>query len=81
MLVRRAAVDQVGGVDESFFMFSEEVDWQYRMHRAGWEVWFCPDAEVVHVGGVSFSFDCDSRRSWSATCATCASTTASEPRR
>ena len=57
MLVRRAAVDQVGDVDETFFMFSEETDWQYRMHRAGWEVWFCPDAEVVHVGGVSFRFD------------------------
>jgi len=51
MLVRRAAVDEVGGLDESFFMFNEESDWQYRMREADWEIWFSPDAEVVHVGG------------------------------
>jgi N-acetylglucosaminyl-diphospho-decaprenol L-rhamnosyltransferase len=51
MLVRRRAVEQVGGVDESFFMFNEESDWQYRMREAGWEVVFFPGAEVVHVGG------------------------------
>ena len=34
-------------------MFSEETDWFYRFHRAGWEVWFLPDAEVVHVGGAT----------------------------
>jgi N-acetylglucosaminyl-diphospho-decaprenol L-rhamnosyltransferase len=51
MLVRRAAVEQVGGVDEGFFMFNEESDWQYRMRAAGWQVWFVPEAEVVHVGG------------------------------
>jgi hypothetical protein len=53
MLVRREAIEQVGGLDESFFMFNEESDWQYRMRAAGWEVWLCPDAEVVHVGGGS----------------------------
>jgi GT2 family glycosyltransferase len=51
MLVRREAIEQVGGLDESFFMFNEESDWQFRMRAAGWEIWFCPDAEVVHVGG------------------------------
>ena len=51
MLVRRRAVEQVGGVDESFFMFNEESDWQYRMREAGWTVVFFPGAEVVHVGG------------------------------
>ena len=53
MLVRRAAVDDVGPLDESFFLFSEETDWQYRFRQAGWTVLFCPDAEVVHVGGVA----------------------------
>ena len=53
MLVRRAAVDDVGGLDEGFFMFNEESDWQYRMRAAGWKVWFCPEAEVVHVGGAA----------------------------
>lgn len=57
MLVRRATVDEVGGVDESYFMFNEESDWQYRMRAAGWEVWFCPDAEVVHVVGASANWN------------------------
>jgi len=53
MLVRREAVDAAGGLDEDFFLFAEETDWCYRIRQAGWRVWFCPDAEVVHVGGAS----------------------------
>jgi N-acetylglucosaminyl-diphospho-decaprenol L-rhamnosyltransferase len=53
LLVRRDAADEVGLFDESFFMFSEETDWCYRFHEAGWRVFFFPDAEVVHVGGAS----------------------------
>ncbi|HZT90924.1 MAG TPA: glycosyltransferase family 2 protein [Gaiellaceae bacterium] len=53
LLVRRAAVDDVGLFDEDFFMFSEEVDWMTRFRRAGWKVLFFPGAEVVHVGGAS----------------------------
>ncbi len=52
-LVRREACDGVGLFDEDFFLFSEETDWFYRFHRAGWEVWFAPDAEAVHVGGAT----------------------------
>jgi N-acetylglucosaminyl-diphospho-decaprenol L-rhamnosyltransferase len=53
LLVRRDAADAVGIFDEDFFMFSEETDWCYRFRGAGWRVYFCPDAEVVHVGGAS----------------------------
>ena len=53
LLVRRSAVEEVGLFDEDFFMFSEETDWLYRFRRAGWQVWFTPDAEVVHLGGAS----------------------------
>jgi GT2 family glycosyltransferase len=53
LLVRREAADSVGLFDESFFMFSEEVDWMTRFRRAGWKVLFYPGAEVVHVGGAS----------------------------
>jgi len=53
LLVRRDAADSVGLFDESFFMFSEEVDWMTRFRRAGWKVLFTPSAEVVHVGGAS----------------------------
>ena len=53
MLVRRAAVEQVGPLDESFFLFSEETDWCYRFKQAGWKVLFFPGAECTHVGGAS----------------------------
>jgi N-acetylglucosaminyl-diphospho-decaprenol L-rhamnosyltransferase len=53
LLVRREAADAVGLFDESFFMFWEETDWLYRFHRAGWRIWFLPEAEVVHVGGAT----------------------------
>ena len=53
MLVRREAVEQVGPLDEAFFLFSEETDWAYRFREAGWKVVFFPGAECVHVGGAS----------------------------
>jgi N-acetylglucosaminyl-diphospho-decaprenol L-rhamnosyltransferase len=53
MLVRREAIEQVGPLDENFFLFSEETDWCYRFRRAGWKVLFFPGAEFVHVGGAS----------------------------
>ena len=51
MLVRRSAVDEVGPLDERYFLFSEETDWCYRFRSAGWRVLFYPGAEAVHVGG------------------------------
>jgi N-acetylglucosaminyl-diphospho-decaprenol L-rhamnosyltransferase len=53
-LLRRAAFDEVGPFDEGFFLFSEETDWCYRARAAGWRSFFCPEAEVVHVGGASW---------------------------
>ena len=53
MLVRRESINAVGPLDEDFFLFSEETDWHYRFERAGWKVFFTPDAEAVHVGGAS----------------------------
>jgi GT2 family glycosyltransferase len=53
MLVRRTAVEQVGPLDDAFFLFSEETDWCYRFEQAGWKVIFFPGAECVHVGGAS----------------------------
>lgn len=53
MLVRRAAIDEVGLLDEDFFLFSEETDWCFRFVRAGWKVLFTPDAQFAHVGGAS----------------------------
>ena len=52
-LVRRAAIDEVGPADESFFLFSEEVDWAYRLRQAGWRSFFYPGAGATHVYGAS----------------------------
>jgi hypothetical protein len=51
MLVRRRAVDEVGPLDEGYFLFSEESDWCYRFWQAGWKVYFYPGAEAFHVMG------------------------------
>ena len=53
MMVRRQAIEQVGPLDEGFFMYCEEVDWCYRMKQAGWEIYYTPDAAVIHYGGAS----------------------------
>jgi N-acetylglucosaminyl-diphospho-decaprenol L-rhamnosyltransferase len=53
MLVRRSAVDEVGLLDEDFFLFSEETDWAYRFEQAGWQVLFFPGAEFTHVYGAA----------------------------
>ncbi|MEQ1833545.1 MAG: glycosyltransferase family 2 protein [Candidatus Eisenbacteria bacterium] len=53
MLVRRAAAAEVGGMDEVFFMFNEDVDWCRRMNLAGWTVDYVAAAEVVHHIGAS----------------------------
>jgi GT2 family glycosyltransferase len=55
MLVRRAAVEEVGYCDEDYFLFSEETDWCFRFREAGWEVVFFPGAECTHVRGASHS--------------------------
>jgi N-acetylglucosaminyl-diphospho-decaprenol L-rhamnosyltransferase len=55
MLVRPAAVDEVGLLDVSFFMYSEETDWCFRMRQRGWKVYYLADAEIVHLGGGSAS--------------------------
>ena len=53
MLVRRDAFHQVGGFDESFFMFGEDADLCVRLRDAGWGVDLCPIARFLHVGGGS----------------------------
>lgn len=48
MLVRRAAIDDVGPMDERFFMYFEDVDWCFRMHQRGWRVVYEPRVAMVH---------------------------------
>ena len=53
MFVRRAVYEQIGGLDEAFFMYSEELDWCYRAKQAGWQVVYLPTARVIHYEGKS----------------------------
>jgi N-acetylglucosaminyl-diphospho-decaprenol L-rhamnosyltransferase len=53
LLLRRAALDQVGVLDDSYFMYTEEVDLCYRLAQAGWELWYVPTAVVTHYGEAS----------------------------
>lgn len=53
LLLRMSAVAEIGGLDESFFMYVEDLEWCHRAGQRGWEVWFTPDAVVVHVGNAS----------------------------
>lgn len=55
LAIRRAAYEAVGGFDQSFVMYYEEVDLCYRMRQAGWETHFTPATEVTHIGGASTS--------------------------
>jgi len=53
MMVRREVIDQIGLLDEGFYMYSEELDWQRRIKNEGWEIVFYPNAKIVHLGGKS----------------------------
>jgi GT2 family glycosyltransferase len=53
LMIKRSVLEQVGTLDEGFFMLFEEVDWCYRVKKAGYEIWFTPRAQVVHHYGQS----------------------------
>jgi GT2 family glycosyltransferase len=53
LLVRRQIYEDIGGLDEGFFMYSEELDWCRRIKDRGWEVVYLPTATVVHHEGKS----------------------------
>jgi GT2 family glycosyltransferase len=53
LMVRKSALDQVGLLDERFFIYSEDVDLCYRLQRASWGLFWVPSAQVIHYGGQS----------------------------
>ena len=53
LLIRRAVWQQVGPIDETFFMYFEETDWCHRCAEAGWSIHYLPAAQVVHYEGKS----------------------------
>jgi hypothetical protein len=53
MLVRGAVLAEVGLLDERYFMYSEEIEWCWRIRQTGRAIWQVPQAEVIHVGGAA----------------------------
>ena len=53
LLIRRSTMEQVGNLDERFFMYSEELDWCYRTRLLGWKICYLPGASVIHLSGQS----------------------------
>jgi N-acetylglucosaminyl-diphospho-decaprenol L-rhamnosyltransferase len=53
LILSRDALDQVGLLDEDYFIYSEEVDLCYRLRQAGWRLYWLPQAVVIHYGGQS----------------------------
>ncbi|HEM62262.1 MAG TPA: glycosyltransferase family 2 protein [Chloroflexi bacterium] len=48
MMVRNAVVEEVGGLDEAYFMYAEDLDWALRAKQAGWKVYYYPEVTVLH---------------------------------
>jgi GT2 family glycosyltransferase len=57
LMIRRKVVEQIGLLDERFFMYGEELDWCLRAKRAGWTVMYYPDARIVHYKGESTKYN------------------------
>ncbi|MDQ0244806.1 GT2 family glycosyltransferase [Bacillus fengqiuensis] len=53
MLVRREAIDHIGLLDETFFMYGEDIDWCYRIKKSGWKIYYYPYTSIIHYKGAS----------------------------
>jgi N-acetylglucosaminyl-diphospho-decaprenol L-rhamnosyltransferase len=48
MFIRREVLETVGPMDEGYFLYVEDIDWARRMHNAGWQVYYVPQAKIIH---------------------------------
>ena len=52
-LARREVIDEVGMLDEDYFMYGEDIDWAYRIKEAGWKIMYVPEVSIIHYKGIS----------------------------
>ena len=64
MMVRREALEAVGLLDESFFMYGEDLDWAFRIKQAGWKIWYYPKVIVYHHKGAASKGNVKARRAF-----------------
>ena len=62
MVVRREVLDEIGPMDDGFFLYFEEVEFCLRARRAGWSCWFVPAARVLHFEGAATGIRVGQRR-------------------
>jgi GT2 family glycosyltransferase len=55
MLFRKEALEDIGLVDEEYFIYSDETDLQFRLQRSGWKITYLPDLNTIHFGGKSLT--------------------------
>jgi hypothetical protein len=55
MLIHRKVIDQIGYLDERFFAYQEDADYCYRARQSGWEVYYVPQSQIIHYGGLGGS--------------------------
>jgi len=53
MMIRRAVLDSIGGLDENYFLYYEETDFCFRARKAGFSTWYVPESRVMHIAGQS----------------------------
>ncbi len=52
-MIRKKVIDQIGLLDENYFMYAEDLDWAFRAKRVGWKVMYYPHSSIVHYKGIS----------------------------
>jgi N-acetylglucosaminyl-diphospho-decaprenol L-rhamnosyltransferase len=53
ILIRLDVINEIGGMDEGYFLYFEEIDYMLQASRAGWQTWHAPAAKVLHVAGAA----------------------------
>lgn len=53
LMLRREVYDQIGGLDESYFMYGEDIDYSWRIRLAGWKNYYFPETRIIHYKGES----------------------------